>query len=298
MGRNDSSLNHIDSPVTERSQRPVADHVINLKPEWFEQLEQKRRHSDQEVKPVVDIDMIFNGDEKEEKVERKKISLIRSDPILDIERLKLSMKPLLESRRSSTTAPFIIPELPCGRELVIEMLENWGDEETIGLNGIEIFESVQGKVTAFESVTMKWKSETTNCRSETIKWKSETMKWKSEMKSEKSLEQKLFSGPFRTHDDHHIWSCDWDPGVPLQIHITFHSSIRLALLRFWNYNKSRIHSYRGVKNVQVRLDNQIVFKGEIAKASGELRCQPEKLGDVSLIVLLINFSTLTNQLNN
>lgn len=274
MGRNDSSQNHIDSPVTERSQRPVADHVINLKPEWFEQLEQKRRHSDQEVKPVVDIDMIFNGDEneKEGKIERRKISLIGSNPILDIERLKLSMKPLLESRRLSTTitAPFIIPELPCGRELVIEMLENWGDEETIGLNGIEIFESVQGKMTGFESIIMKYKSQ---------------------MKSEKSLEQKLFSGPFRTHDDHHIWSCDWDPysGVPLQIHITFYTNVRLALLRFWNYNKSRIHSYRGVKNVQVRLDDQIVFKGEIAKANGELRCQPEKLGDVSLLILLINF---------
>lgn len=275
MGRNDSSLNHIDSPVTGRNQGPVADHVINLKPEWFEQLEQKRRHSDQEVKPVLDIDMILNGDEKEEKIERRKISLIGSDPILDIERLKLSMKPLLESRRS-ITVPFIIPELPCGRELVIEMLENWGDEETIGLNGIEIFESVQGKMTEFESIIMKHKSEM----------------------NEKSLEQKLFSAPFRTHDDHHIWSCDWDPGVPIQIHITFHSSIRLALLRFWNYNKSRIHSYRGVKNVQVRLDNQIVFKGEIAKASGELRCQPEKLGDVSFIVLLIDFSTLINQLIN
>ena len=34
----------------------------------------------------------------------------------------------------------IIPEMPCGSELVLTLLASWGDEHFIGLNGIEILD--------------------------------------------------------------------------------------------------------------------------------------------------------------
>jgi hypothetical protein len=40
------------------------------------------------------------------------------------------------------------------------------------------------------------------------------------------------------------------------------------MIRIWNYNKSRIHSYRGARLVTCTLDNKIIFKGEISKAPG------------------------------
>ena len=41
------------------------------------------------------------------------------------------------------------------------------------------------------------------------------------------------------------------------------------LLEIWNYNKSRIHSNRGARYIEVKLDNVIVFKGEIKQAAGK-----------------------------
>lgn len=35
------------------------------------------------------------------------------------------------------------------------------------------------------------------------------------------------------------------------------------MIRIWNYNKSRIHASRGVKNIKISLDNKDIFEGEI-----------------------------------
>jgi hypothetical protein len=40
------------------------------------------------------------------------------------------------------------------------------------------------------------------------------------------------------------------------------------MIRIWNYNKSRIHSYRGARFVTCELDGKLIFKGEVAKAPG------------------------------
>lgn len=50
-----------------------------------------------------------------------------------------------------------------------------------------------------------------------------------------------------------------------------------------NYNKSRIHSYRGAKDVEITLDNKCIFKGEIARACGGIEGGTEAFGDVSLL---------------
>jgi len=48
-----------------------------------------------------------------------------------------------------------------------------------------------------------------------------------------------------------------------------------------NYNKSRIHSYRGAKDISITLDNTTIFKGEITRACGGIEGGTEAFGDVS-----------------
>ena len=55
---------------------------------------------------------------------------------------------------------------------------------------------------------------------------------------------------------------------------------------FQNYNKSRIHSYRGAKDVMMTLDSAVIFKGEIARACGGVEGGTEAFGDVSMKALL------------
>lgn len=47
---------------------------------------------------------------------------------------------------------FIIPTLPKGKILRIQIESNWGDEQFVGLNGIEIFDAVSSKLAKIEQV--------------------------------------------------------------------------------------------------------------------------------------------------
>ena len=55
----------------------------------------------------------------------------------------------------------------------------------------------------------------------------------------------------------------------------------LTATNFQNYNKSRIHSFRGVRDVTMALDGKVIFRGEIARASGGIFGGTEAFGDVS-----------------
>ena len=57
-----------------------------------------------------------------------------------------------------------------------------------------------------------------------------------------------------------------------------------------NYNKSRIHSYRGAKDVMMALDSVLIFKGEIARACGGVEGGTEAFGDVSCRRLYISYT--------
>ena len=83
---------------------------------------------------------------------------------------------------------------------------------------------------------------------------------------------RLVNQPHATCDDVHSWL------APLAGHIVidiiYSNPTTLAMLRLWNYNKDRIHSYRGVRCVKTFLDGQEIFQGEIRKAQGCLPKEP------------------------
>ncbi|KAG7312080.1 hypothetical protein JYU34_001532 [Plutella xylostella] len=163
------------------------------------------------------------------------------------------------SHREKAKSEFIIPELPSGRLLEIKIYSNWGDKYLVGLNGIELFDS-DGNLIPIEKV---WSDADAG-------------------DSRGSPASSIADGVVRTRDDAHSWTAPVPRGVPLSLSVLLGKTSQLALLRIWNYNKSRIYSARGARLVQVRLDDRAVFHGEVARAGGELHGAIGSFGDTIL----------------
>ncbi|XP_061849540.1 katanin-interacting protein isoform X2 [Colius striatus] len=160
---------------------------------------------------------------------------------------------------------FKIPVLPYGQHLVIDIRTTWGDRHYVGLNGIEVFSS-KGEPVQISKITAN----------------PPDINILPAYGNDPRVITNLIDGVNRTQDDMHLWLAPFTPGKPHFIFIDFVNSCQVAMIRIWNYNKSRIHSFRGVKDIVMVLDERCIFKGEIAKASGTLSGAPEHFGDTIL----------------
>ncbi|NXD25790.1 K0556 protein, partial [Spelaeornis formosus] len=160
---------------------------------------------------------------------------------------------------------FKIPVLPYGQHLVIDIQTTWGDRHYVGLNGIEIFSS-KGEPVQIAKITAE----------------PPDINILPAYGNDPRIVTNLIDGVNRTQDDMHLWLAPFTPGKPHFVFIDFVNSCQVAMIRIWNYNKSRIHSFRGVKDIVMVLDEQCIFRGEIAKASGTLSGAPEHFGDTIL----------------
>uniref|UniRef100_G1RLK3 Katanin interacting protein n=1 Tax=Nomascus leucogenys TaxID=61853 RepID=G1RLK3_NOMLE len=160
---------------------------------------------------------------------------------------------------------FKIPVLPYGQHLVIDIKSTWGDRHYVGLNGIEIFSS-KGEPVQISN----------------IKADPPDINILPAYGKDPRVVTNLIDGVNRTQDDMHVWLAPFTRGKSHSITIDFMHPCHVALIRIWNYNKSRIHSFRGVKDITMLLDTQCIFEGEIAKASGTLAGAPEHFGDTIL----------------
>ncbi|KAL2718705.1 protein KIAA0556 [Vespula squamosa] len=159
---------------------------------------------------------------------------------------------------------FIVPELPCGKILIIDILSTWGDKHYVGLNGIEIF-SDTGQLVSINKISENPSN---------INQLSEH--------NDLCIINNLINGVNRTRDDANLWLIPFTKGNHHYVHMIFQDIVTIAMIRIWNYNKSRIHSYRGVKDISITLDDTLIFYGEIARASGDLQGTLNSFGDTIL----------------
>ncbi|XP_062508912.1 katanin-interacting protein-like isoform X2 [Corticium candelabrum] len=160
---------------------------------------------------------------------------------------------------------FAIPELPTGRTLTINILTTWGDRHYVGLNGIEIF-TMSGHLVEVEEISAD----------------PADINVYPEYDSDPRVVQNLLDGVNRTRDDLHMWLAPFTAGQKHIVCIEFFKAETIAMIRVWNYNKSRIHSYRGARHMQMMLDDHLIFDGEIARACGGLLGGSEAFGDTIL----------------
>ncbi|UJR14999.1 hypothetical protein I4U23_001976 [Adineta vaga] len=162
---------------------------------------------------------------------------------------------------------FTIPELPLGEQLVFNLKTTWGDRHYVGLNGIELF-SGEGHPILIKKITAD----------------PPDINILPEYGNDPRVVTNLVDGVNKTRDDIHMWLAPFTSGRPHFIYITFEHPTKIAMIRIWNYNKSRIHSARGAKDVEIALDGRIIFKGEITQACGNINASndPSSYGETIL----------------
>ncbi|XP_050922117.1 katanin-interacting protein isoform X2 [Lates calcarifer] len=160
---------------------------------------------------------------------------------------------------------FEIPVLPQGQRLVINILSTWGDRHYVGLNGLEVFSSSGEPLQPAH-----------------ISADPPDINILPAYGKDPRVVTNLIDGVNRTQDDMHLWLAPFTPGRSHTIFMDFGAPNQVAMIRVWNYNKSRIHSFRGVKEVEMLLDGRCIFRGEIAKASGTLSGGLDQFGDTIL----------------
>lgn len=196
----------------------------------------------------------FQGDIFDEFLQQQKIS--RQDQQLRIKEGAPGLPKRQEGGNCLATDDgndFKIPVLPYGQHLTIDIQTTWGDRHYVGLNGLEIFSS-KGEPVPVTS----------------IKADPPDINVLPAYGKDPRVVANVLDGVNRTQDDMHLWLAPFTPGKAHCISLDFAKPCEVAMIRIWNYNKSRIHSFRGVKDITMRLDAQCIFKGEIAKASGTL----------------------------
>lgn len=160
---------------------------------------------------------------------------------------------------------FEIPVLPQGQRLVLNILSTWGDRHYVGLNGLEVFSSSGEPVKPAH-----------------IRADPPDINVLPAYGKDPRVVANLIDGINRTQDDMHLWLAPFTPGCSHTVFLDFGAPHQVAMIRVWNYNKSRIHSFRGVKEVEMVLDGRCIFRGEIAKAAGTLSGGMDQFGDTIL----------------
>ncbi|KAL4239443.1 hypothetical protein ACF0H5_000258 [Mactra antiquata] len=163
---------------------------------------------------------------------------------------------------------FVIPELPYGQQLLINIRSTWGDKHYVGLTSIEVFASTGEQIKISEVFA-----------------DPSDINILPEYDKDPRVVKNLIDGHNRTRDDIHMWLAPFTTGKDHVVCCTFEKPCKIALIRIWNYNKSRIHSYRGAKDVIICLDSSVIFKGEIARACGGVEGGTEAFGDTILFTM-------------
>jgi hypothetical protein len=165
-----------------------------------------------------------------------------------------------EERKDSVSADqFKIPYFPKGKVLKISILSTWGDQHYVGLSGIELFDQF-GTLIKFREPKKHITADPPD------------VNILPGYGTDPRTIDKLLDGVNWTCDDLHVWLAPFTAGQEHSITIDLGEGKALSMMRVWNYNKSRIHSYRGAKDVIITLDGkQVIFKGELAKAPGRMK---------------------------
>jgi len=175
--------------------------------------------------------------------------------------------------KSTASTAFTIPELPAGKQLIINILSTWGDPHYVGMMGIDIFDKGGHLVKLSNTENQIWANPA-------------DINVLPEYDNDPRTVDNLLDGVNHTCDDLHAWLAPFTGGQNHFIHVEFDEPTVISMIRIWNYNKNRIHSYRGARYIEMSFDSvsNLIFRGEIKRALGAVM-EPEACSECVLFTM-------------
>lgn len=193
---------------------------------------------------------------------------------------RASPKDAGQVRASMATAEvFEIPELPRGQHLVCNILSTWGDPFYVGLMGIEVFDHT-GHAVHLSDVDKQLSADPPDLNALHGDHKSH---------NDPRTVDKLVDNHYFTCDELHAWLAPFTRGQNHFVYLDFDYALSVSMIRIWNYNTTRIHSYRGARYMEISLDGRSIFKGEIRRAPG---CVTEDVDSCNECILFTTNSSI------
>jgi hypothetical protein len=141
---------------------------------------------------------------------------------------------------SSEEEPYsdVIPVSPSGQILELIVHSTWGDQNYVGLNGLELW-NIKGEIIKISSISSK--------------------DFKVNKLDPRSKLGNIVNGNYNTSDDLQTWVAELAKRKS-KITLEFERVQKIAMIRVWNYNRNRVHAKRGVRHLEMRLDQKVKKK--------------------------------------
>lgn len=156
----------------------------------------------------------------------------------------------------------ILDTMPHGHSMEIALHSTWGDPYYIGLNGIEFYDE--------NGHPIRFRNPKNIPNQNIIKADPSDINVLPDYNDDPRVITNLLDGINYTTDDYHIWLSPYYVDKDNFIYINFDGVVDLSMMRIWNYNKCRTHSTRGARSITVKLDNNIIYNGDIKQAPGTM----------------------------
>lgn len=170
-------------------------------------------------------------------------------------------------------------QLPMGETLRLDFYSTWGDQNYVGLNGLEFFDGSGALIQPNLGGMVPSDSNSSDVCIFSIE--AYPPGWGSLAGGDVEDPRKvsnLLDGVNITRNDLHVWlapqinalhvesndplpTTDSKFGLVATITVRFSKSTQLSFMRIFNYNKSRAHNQRGVKKCKITLDENTIYEG-------------------------------------
>lgn len=129
-------------------------------------------------------------------------------------------------------------------KVILRIVSTWGHAHVAGLTEVELFSKKDGTKIPVPPAAVQILHAATGPKAST---------------------SKLVNNQKQTQDDKDMWVCVMPlPPACLEISITL-PVVEIGGLRVWNYNKNMLDSYKGVKEIEVIINEERAWSGIIKR---------------------------------